>query len=54
MDMKKLHAVFREEDGATAIEYALLLGLLGLAMAPALLGLGNAMTGTFNEADGHL
>ncbi|MEM7663367.1 MAG: Flp family type IVb pilin [Pseudomonadota bacterium] len=54
MDTKKLRAVFLQDDGATAVEYALLLGLLGLAMAPALLGLGNGMNGTFNEASDKL
>ncbi|MEM6410440.1 MAG: Flp family type IVb pilin [Pseudomonadota bacterium] len=52
--MKKLRAVFREEDGATAVEYGLILGLICLASAPALLGLGNNVNTTFTDASGKL
>ncbi|MEQ1489472.1 MAG: Flp family type IVb pilin [Terricaulis sp.] len=41
---------FRDERGATAIEYALIASLIGLVIITAVGAVGDALTGTFNDA----
>ena len=40
----------RDEAGATAIEYALIAGLIFLAIVAAIIPIGGALSGTFNDA----
>ncbi|MBA4803492.1 MAG: Flp family type IVb pilin [Brevundimonas sp.] len=40
----------RDEDGATAIEYGLIIALIFLAIVSALTAFGNATSGMFNSA----
>lgn len=49
--MKKLTARFlRDESGATAIEYGLIISLIFLAIVTALTAFGNQSSGVFNRA----
>ncbi len=41
---------FRDERGATAIEYALIASLIGLVIIGAVTSIGDALNGTFNDA----
>jgi pilus assembly protein Flp/PilA len=41
---------FRDERGATAIEYALIASLIGLVIIGAVTAIGDSLNGTFNEA----
>ena len=41
---------FRDERGATAIEYALIASLIGLAIIGAVMAVGQSLNGTFNDA----
>lgn len=41
---------FRDERGATAIEYALIASLIGLVIITAVGAVGESVTGTFNDA----
>lgn len=40
---------FRDERGATAIEYALIASLIGLVLIAAFGAVGGALDGTFND-----
>lgn len=40
----------RDQAGATSIEYALLAGLIFLAIIAAIIPIGTELSGTFNEA----
>ena len=44
----------RDERGATAIEYALIAGLIFLAIIAAIIPIGEALNGIFNQASGGL
>ncbi|WP_224703828.1 Flp family type IVb pilin [Devosia aquimaris] len=44
-----VRAFLRAEDGATAIEYALLGMLIGIAIIGTFVALGNSVTGLFNS-----
>ncbi|NBC36209.1 Flp family type IVb pilin [Novosphingobium sp. FSY-8] len=44
-----LRNLWRDETGATAIEYGLIAALLGVALVTAMTGLGNQMKTTFNN-----
>lgn len=44
----------RDENGATAIEYALIASLIGLVIIGAVGAIGASLNGTFNEAAGAL
>ena len=46
--MKHLRHLFRDERGATAIEYALLIGLLAMVMLGVLNSLGFTLAGVFD------
>jgi pilus assembly protein Flp/PilA len=41
---------FRDERGATAIEYALIASLIGLVIITAVTAIGGSLTGVFNDA----
>lgn len=41
---------FRDERGATAIEYALIASLIGLVIIGAVGAIGDSLNGTFNDA----
>lgn len=42
--------MLRDESGASAAEYALILAIVGTAIAVAAIGLGNSIAGAMNEA----
>ena len=48
--MKLLETIFRDERGATAIEYGLIAALIAVAAITAMRGLGSQLTTTFNTA----
>jgi pilus assembly protein Flp/PilA len=47
---RALKRFWTDESGATAIEYALLVGLLALALVGVLTGLSGALNGAFDKA----
>jgi len=47
--MKFINKLFRDEAGATAIEYGLIASLIAVAAITALNGLGNQLKSTFNS-----
>ncbi|MCZ8171034.1 MAG: Flp family type IVb pilin [Novosphingobium sp.] len=46
--MKFINKLFRDEAGATAIEYGLIAALIAVAAITAMQGLGNELKETFN------
>lgn len=50
--MKFINKLFRDEAGATAIEYALIAALIAVAAITAMQGLGNELQTTFNTTSG--
>ncbi len=46
--MKFINKLFRDEAGATAIEYGLIAALIAVAAIAAMQGLGSALGNTFN------
>ena len=46
--MKFINKLFRDEAGATAIEYGLIAALIAVAAITAMQGLGNELSSTFN------
>ena len=48
--MKTLKRIFFDESGSPALEYALLLGLVGLAIVASMQGLSSALEGMMEEA----
>jgi len=47
--MQKLARLFKNESGATAIEYGLIAALIAVAIIGAVGALGNSTAGTFND-----
>jgi pilus assembly protein Flp/PilA len=47
--MQLFHRFVREEEGADATEYALMLGLVALAIIGAVVGLGDNLKSAFNN-----
>ena len=47
--MKILSKLFKNEQGATAIEYGLIAALIAVAAIAAMQGLGTSLSGTFNS-----
>jgi pilus assembly protein Flp/PilA len=45
-----LHRLLRDDSGATAIEYGLIVALIAIAAVTAMSGAGNALSGTMEEA----
>ena len=50
--MKTLKRIFFDESGSPALEYALLLGLVGLAIVASMQGLSGALGDMMREASG--
>jgi pilus assembly protein Flp/PilA len=48
--MKTFIRMLKDESGASAAEYALILAIVGTAIALAAIGLGNAVAGSMNNA----
>jgi pilus assembly protein Flp/PilA len=48
--MKKLASFLREESGASAAEYALILAIVGVGIVTATIGLRNAVSGAISNA----
>ena len=46
--MKTFVALLRDDSGASAAEYALILAIVGSALAIAAIGLGNTISGSMN------
>jgi pilus assembly protein Flp/PilA len=49
--MQKVMAFIRDEEGASAIEYALLVGLIALAIVVGAGALGSGINSAFNKAN---
>lgn len=52
--MKFISKLFKNEDGATAIEYGLIAALIAVAAITAMGSLGNNLSATFNDVSGSL
>ncbi len=52
--MKFINKLFRDEAGATAIEYGLIAALIAVAAISAMSGLGGALKSTFNTTSSAL
>ena len=52
--MKFIRKMFKNEDGATAIEYGLIAALIAVAAITAMSNLGDSLTNTFNNVSGNL
>ena len=50
--MKFINKLFRDEAGATAIEYGLIAALIAVAAITAMQGLGSELQATFNTTSG--
>jgi pilus assembly protein Flp/PilA len=53
-NLKLVKEFVRNEDGATAIEYGLIAGLIGVAIIGGASTLGNNLSGTFTNISGKL
>ncbi|MEJ7810127.1 MAG: Flp family type IVb pilin [Gemmatimonadaceae bacterium] len=49
-----VQALAREEDGATMVEYGLLVAIIAMVCAGVIFGLGGSINNTFNNIDGCL
>jgi pilus assembly protein Flp/PilA len=52
--MKLISKLFKNEDGATAIEYGLIAALIAVAAITAMGSLGNNLSATFNDVSNSL
>ena len=52
--MKFINKLFRDETGATAIEYGLIAALIAVAAITAMQGLGNELSSTFSTVSGKM
>jgi pilus assembly protein Flp/PilA len=52
--MKVIKKLFKNEDGATAIEYGLIAALIAVAAITAMGSLGNNLSNTFNDVSAEL
>ena len=52
--MTRFNTFFRDEAGATAIEYGLIAALIAIAALAAMQGLGNELKNTFNTTSSAL
>ena len=50
--MNKFVSFFKDESGASAAEYVLILAIIGSAIAASALGLGDAISNALNRAAG--
>ncbi|GAB4068351.1 hypothetical protein GCM10028777_27180 [Angustibacter speluncae] len=51
---QKLIARFRSDEGATAVEYGLMVALIAVAIIVAVTAVGTSLTGLFNQIAGAL
>jgi pilus assembly protein Flp/PilA len=49
-----VRALYRDQSGATALEYGLIAALVSVAIIGALTQLGGALNGIFNEVSGQM
>ena len=52
--MKFIKKLFRNDEGATAIEYGLIAALIAVAAISAMQGMGNQLQSTFNTTSGKM
>jgi pilus assembly protein Flp/PilA len=52
--MKMIKKLFKNEEGATAIEYGLIAALIAVAAITAMGALGKNLSNTFNDVNGSL
>ena len=52
--MKLISKLFKNEDGATAIEYGLIAALIAVAAITAMSSLGTNLSNTFNDVSAEL
>ena len=52
--MKMIKKLFKNEEGATAIEYGLIAALIAVAAIAAMSSLGNNLSNTFNDVNNEL
>ena len=52
--LTKIKTFIREEEGASAVEYGLLVALIAVAIITAVTALGTSLTGTFNNVAGQI
>jgi pilus assembly protein Flp/PilA len=52
--MKKLISFFKDEEGATAVEYGLMVALIAVVIAAAVTTLGQKASGAFANAAGNI
>jgi pilus assembly protein Flp/PilA len=52
--MKMIKKLFKNEEGATAIEYGLIAALIAVAAIAAMSSLGDNLSNTFNEVNNEL
>lgn len=52
--MKKLQALFRNEEGVTAIEYGLIAALIAVAIIVAVRAVGTGLSTTFTDVSTNL
>ena len=52
--MKTVRALWRDETGATAIEYGLIAALIGVAVMTTVSGLGSQLNSTFSKTSSKL
>ncbi|PZU10438.1 MAG: Flp family type IVb pilin [Sphingobium sp.] len=52
--MKFVRKIFKDNKGATAIEYGLIAALIAVAAITAMTSLGSKLQGTFNNVNGNL
>jgi pilus assembly protein Flp/PilA len=52
--MSMIRKLFKNEEGATAIEYGLIAALIAVAAIGAMQGIGNSLNNTFHNVSNHL
>lgn len=52
--MKLISKIFKNEEGATAIEYGLIAALIAVAAIVAMSNLGSSLSNTFNDVNASL
>ena len=52
--MKTFITMLKDQSGASAAEYALILAIVGSALAIAAIGLGNTISGSMNTQASHI
>jgi pilus assembly protein Flp/PilA len=52
--MKMIKKLFKNEEGATAIEYGLIAALIAVAAITAMSALGNSLGNTFNKVNNEM